>query len=159
MRIVILVHINLSYSMVLREWDLDQWVIFDRWGWEKCLEHWVQSERSLGIEWSCFLKRSWRDVWVILDVSHICHRLPLHKRISLFPPYLRMYLPFIGATKGYVASRLKAVIFYLNCGNRDRPYFRGLELIVISDSHALSTNYVWGTMLRGYDTFKTIAAQ
>lgn len=58
-----------------------------------------------------------------------------------FPPCLRMYLPFIGATKGYVATRLKAVIFYLNCGNRDRPYFRGLEWIVISDSYALSTNY------------------
>ena len=71
----------------------------------------------------------------------------------------RMYLPFIGATKGFAATRLKSVIFYLNCGNRDKPHFGGLELIVISDSRVLSTNYVLGTVPREYDIFKPIAAQ
>lgn len=50
------------------------------------------------------------------------------------------------------------MIFYLNIGNIDNPYFRALELKVVSDNHILSTDFVLGVVLGGYDILKPVAA-
>lgn len=92
-----------------------------------------------------------------LAIGCLCTEEDMHKRSSLFSFIPENVVTIHIATKG--SAENQAVIFYLNIGNIDKPYLWSLALIVRSGNHVLSTNYMLGTVLRGYGILKFVAVR